>query len=131
FSEGHVEAIPQGAPFHRGDLGSATDVHTFFTKYPAIHTVIHFAAHAYVGESVQDPSKYYQNNVVNTISLLDMMRKCGVNNIVFSSTCATYGTPQYTPIDETHPQQPINPYGRTKWMVEQILEDYRKAYGIE
>lgn len=130
LSEGHEESIPQDVPFLRGDLSSTSDLHTLFTEYPEIHTVIHFAAHAYVGESVQDPGKYYQNNVVNTINLLNSMRIYGVNNLVFSSTCATYGVPQYIPIDELHPQQPINPYGRTKWMVEKILEDYRHAYGI-
>lgn len=131
LSEGYEQFIPKGTPFLRGDLSSNTDLHNLFTKYPEIHTVIHFAAHAYVGESVEKPSKYYQNNVVHTIKLLNTMRFCGVKNIVFSSTCATYGTPQYIPIDESHPQHPINPYGRTKWMVEQILEDYRHAYGIE
>ncbi|AXH98424.1 UDP-glucose 4-epimerase GalE [Sporosarcina sp. PTS2304] len=130
LSEGHKETIPSGIPFLQGDVGSTADVHTLFTKYPTIHTVIHFAAHAYVGESVKNPAKYYQNNVVNTMNLLHVMREFDVKRIVFSSTCATYGIPHYIPIDEVHPQQPINPYGRTKWIVEQILEDYRRAYGI-
>lgn len=130
LSAGHVEFIPRDVPFFRGDLSSTTDLHNFFTKYPEIHTVIHFAAYAYVGESVQNPGKYYQNNVANTINLLHIMRTYEVNNVVFSSTCATYGVPHYIPIDEAHPQMPINPYGRTKWMVEQVLEDYHHAYGM-
>jgi UDP-glucose 4-epimerase len=80
---------------------------------------------------VQHPDKYYRNNVTHTLSLLDAMRAHGVNNFIFSSTAATFGEPQYTPIDELHPQQPINPYGRTKLMVEQALADYDKAYGFK
>jgi UDP-glucose 4-epimerase len=93
--------------------------------------VFHFASFIQVGESVSDPAKYYQNNVVNTLNLLDAMRAHGVLRLVFSSTAATFGEPQYSPIDERHPQQPINPYGRSKWMVEQILADYDKAYGMK
>src|SRR5699024_1889451 len=130
LSEGNEQMIPAGVSFQRGDLNSTTDLHNFFMKYSQVHTVIHFAAHAYVGESVEEPAKYYENNVVNTVILLNIMQLRGVNNIVFSSTCATYGVPQYIPIDESHPQRPINPYGRTKWMVEQILEDYHQAYGL-
>jgi UDP-glucose 4-epimerase len=93
--------------------------------------VMHFASFIQVGESVQQPDKYYQNNVVNTLCLLDAMRAHGVSRLVFSSTAATFGEPQYSPIDEQHPQQPINPYGRTKLMVEQILQDYDTAYGMK
>jgi len=93
--------------------------------------VMHFASFIQVGESVQHPAKYYQNNVVNTLKLLDAMRAHGVNRFIFSSTAATFGEPQYTPIDERHPQQPINPYGRTKLMVEQILADYDNAYDFK
>ena len=78
-----------------------------------------------------DPQKYYQNNVAGTLNLLSVMKKHGVDKIVFSSTCATYGEPQYTPIDEKHPQNPINPYGRTKLMIEQAFADYAKAYGLK
>ena len=97
-------------------------------KEHRIEAVMHFAAYAYVGESVTDPAKYYQNNIVGTLSLLDAMRECGVQKIVFSSTCATYGVPQQVPIPEDHPQSPINPYGFTKLVIEQALEDYRHAY---
>jgi UDP-glucose 4-epimerase len=94
----------------------------------AIAAVIHFAAYAYVGESVTDPAKYYQNNVFGTLTLLDAMRAAGIHTFVFSSTCATYGVPEILPIPETHPQHPINPYGQTKLMVEAILDDYDRAY---
>lgn len=95
-----------------------------------IGAVMHFAAYTYVGESVTDPSKYYESNVVGTLTLLDAMVAAGVKSFVFSSTCATYGMPQALPITEDHLQQPINPYGRTKLMVEQILADYDKAYAL-
>ncbi|HZG39099.1 MAG TPA: UDP-glucose 4-epimerase GalE [Nodosilinea sp.] len=98
-----------------------------FSRYD-ISAVMHFSAYAYVGESVSDPSKYYENNVVGTLSLLDAMVEAGIKNFVFSSTCATYGVPQEMPITEAHPQHPINPYGATKLMVERILSDYDKAY---
>ena len=84
-----------------------------------------------VGESVADPSKYYRNNVTNTQNLLDVMLRHGVKQFIFSSTAAIFGEPEYTPIDEKHPKAPINPYGRSKWMVEQILEDYDSAYGLK
>ncbi|HIK44719.1 MAG TPA: UDP-glucose 4-epimerase GalE [Leptolyngbyaceae cyanobacterium M65_K2018_010] len=96
----------------------------------AIDAVMHFSAYAYVGESVSNPSKYYENNVVGTLSLLDAMVAAGVKTFVFSSTCATYGVPQALPIPESHPQNPINPYGATKLMVERILADYDKAYDL-
>ena len=100
-----------------------------FNEY-RIKAVMHFAAFAYVGESVTDPGKYYSNNVAATISLLEAMRERNVSNFIFSSTCATYGEPVEIPITEKHPQSPINPYGKGKLMVEQILDDYRNAYGI-
>lgn len=96
-----------------------------------ISAVMHFSAYAYVGESVTNPSKYYENNVVGTLSLLDAMVDAEVKSFVFSSTCATYGVPQELPIPENHPQNPINPYGATKLMVERILTDYDKAYGLK
>jgi UDP-glucose-4-epimerase GalE len=91
---------------------------------------MHFAAYAYVGESVVDPARYYQNNVAGTLSLLEAMRKVKINKIIFSSSCATYGTPSMPLISEKHPQNPINPYGRSKLMIEQILKDYAHAYGF-
>jgi UDP-glucose-4-epimerase GalE len=93
-----------------------------------IDAVVHFAAFAYVGESVKDPGKYYQNNLVNTLNLMESMRRHRVGRIVFSSTCATYGVPQQVPITESEPQKPINPYGNGKLAVEKALSDYTKAY---
>jgi UDP-arabinose 4-epimerase len=92
--------------------------------------VLHFAALAYVGESVEAPLRYYQNNVAETLVLLETVLAHGALPLVFSSTCATYGNPQYLPIDEAHPQQPINPYGRSKLMVEQVLADLRHSHGL-
>jgi UDP-glucose 4-epimerase len=126
---GHRESVPDGVPFERVDLANPEQLAGLFKKYH-FDAVIHFAAFAYVGESVGDPAKYYRNNVVGTINLLDAMMAAGVKNIVFSSTCATYGEPAYTPIDERHPQNPINPYGRTKLMIERVLADYERAYGL-
>lgn len=97
----------------------------------SIDAVMHFSAYAYVGESVSNPQKYYENNVVGTLTLLDAMVAAGVKAFVFSSTCATYGVPQELPIPETHPQNPINPYGATKLMVERILADYGPAYDLK
>ncbi|TYQ31836.1 UDP-glucose 4-epimerase GalE [Pseudanabaena sp. UWO310] len=96
-----------------------------------ISAVMHFAAYAYVGESVSQPDKYYRNNVVGTLSLLEAMVAANVKNFVFSSTCASYGVPQQIPITEDHPQAPINPYGATKLMVERILQDFDVAYGLK
>ena len=93
--------------------------------------VMHFASFIQVGESVQEPAMYYQNNVSNTLHLLDAMRAAGVQRFIFSSTAATFGEPLYSPIDERHPQAPINPYGRSKLMIEQVLEDYDRAYGLK
>ena len=93
--------------------------------------VMHFASFIVVSESVSEPARYYANNVTATLTLLDAMRERGIDRFIFSSTAAVYGEPQYTPIDEAHPKAPINPYGRSKWMVEQILDDYAKAYGLK
>lgn len=97
----------------------------------AISAVMHFAAYAYVGESVSQPDKYYRNNVVGTLVLLEAMIAADIKNFVFSSTCASYGVPQQIPITEEHPQAPINPYGATKLMVERILQDFDVAYGLK
>lgn len=96
-----------------------------------IAAVMHFSAYAYVGESVTDPAKYYRNNVVGTLTLLEAMLAASVKQFVFSSTCATYGVPKGVPISEDHPQNPINPYGATKLMVERILSDFDVAYGLK
>jgi len=131
LSTGHRELIDEQVSFIKGDLANKNDLHNLFNLYPSIDTVVHFAAFAYVGESVENPAKYYHNNVVNTILLLDVMLEHNVKNIVFSSTCATYGNPMDLPITEQHPQNPINPYGRTKFIVEKIMEDYSNAYGLK
>ncbi|MGM0831825.1 UDP-glucose 4-epimerase GalE [Halomonas qinghailakensis] len=112
-----------------GDLADTALLEQLFNKY-SFDGVMHFAAASLVGESMQDPSKYYRNNVVNTLNLLDVMVRHGVKNFIFSSTAATFGEPEYVPIDEAHPQQPINPYGASKLMVERILQDYHNAYGL-
>lgn len=126
---GHREAVLT-KNFEQVDLAGKKALEEVFKKYK-IDAVIHFAAFTYVGESVAQPQKYYWNNVVNTLNLLDVMIENDVKNIVFSSTCATYGNPEYTPIDEKHPQSPINPYGKTKLMMEQIMADYETAYGLK
>lgn len=126
---GHKESVKWGR-LEVGDLADKEHLEQIFQENP-IDAVLHFAAYAYVGESVIEPGKYYRNNVCNTIQLLDVMRKYQVNNLIFSSTCATYGVPATMPITEDMPQKPVNPYGATKWMVERILEDYQKAYGIK
>lgn len=126
---GHREAVKWGH-FIQGDLKNIEDIEKVFLNYK-IDAVFHFAAYAYVGESVEEPEKYYYNNVVNTLNLLHVMKKYGCMKIIFSSTCATYGEPEKTPITEDMLQNPINPYGATKWMVERIFRDYQKAYGLQ
>lgn len=126
---GHREAVKWGH-FIRGDLKNIENIEKAFLKYK-IDAVFHFAAYAYVGESVEAPEKYYYNNVVNTLNLLHVMKKYGCMKIIFSSTCATYGEPEKMPITEDMLQNPINPYGATKWMVERIFRDYQKAYGLQ
>ena len=126
---GHREAVPSHVPFEKVDLLDPAGLKILFEKYH-FNAVIHFAAFAYVGESVKEPRKYYINNVVGTLNLLSAMLEADVKDIVFSSTCAIYGEPKYTPIDELHPQNPINPYGATKLMIERILADYEDAYGF-
>lgn len=126
---GHREAVKWGK-FEKGDLSRPEQIESIFKKY-AIKTVFHFAAYAYVGESVKDPEKYYYNNVVNTLNLLRAMKKYGCRRIIFSSTCATYGEPEHIPITEDMRQEPINPYGMTKLIIERILQDYHAAYGLE
>jgi UDP-glucose-4-epimerase GalE len=126
---GHKEFARWGE-FFKGDAGNPAHLKKCFSRHK-IDAVMHFAAYAYVGESVADPLKYYENNLRNTIQLLHTIMENGVNAIVFSSTCATYGNPERIPIDENHPQNPINPYGKTKRMIEEILADYDAAYGLK
>jgi len=132
LSRGNPNVTP--APLHEIDLRDLNRLKEFFAK-ETFDLVMHFAAFAYVGESVEDPELYYQNNVVGTLNLLTALIKCREDNstptpLVFSSTCATYGEPKKVPIDETHPQLPINPYGRSKLFIEQVLQDYGKSYGL-
>ena len=133
---GHIETIntlKDISPriiFEKGDLRNKKDVEILFSKY-SFDAVIHFAAFSLVGESVENPSKYYNNNLIGAINLLDEMVKNNVLKIVFSSTAAVYGEPKYTPIDENHPLEPVNPYGKSKLMIERMLEDYDKAYGLK
>ena len=129
LSAGHADAVLHGE-LVVGDMADAALLDRLLAE-SAFDAVMHFASCIQVGESVADPGKYYANNVSNTITLLNAMQRHGVRQFVFSSTAATFGEPQYTPIDERHPQQPINPYGRTKWMIEQALADYEQAYGLQ
>lgn len=128
LSSGHRDAVLFGE-FVQGSFGDRDVLNTVLAG--GFDAVMHFASFIQVGESVQHPDKYYRNNVTYTLGLLDAMRAHGVNKFIFSSTAATFGEPQYTPMDERHPQQPINPYGRTKLMVEQALADYDRAYGFK
>lgn len=128
LQRGNADAVVAGTLIE-GELHDTTTLSRVFTEH-SIDAVMHFAALAYVGESVNEPAMYYRNNVTGTQCLLDTMRKHGVNKLVFSSTCATYGVPMQLPITEDTPQNPINPYGQSKLMVEQILKDYAVAYGL-
>lgn len=128
FSTGYRDAVLTGDVIEGscGDINTLNDVLS-----RGFDAVMHFASFIEVGESVNNPTKYYKNNLVDTITLLSAMAARGVNKFIFSSTAATFGEPKYIPIDENHPQYPINPYGRTKWMIEQLLADYDKAYGLK
>jgi UDP-glucose-4-epimerase GalE len=128
LAEGHRAAVGK-LPLVVADLLDRAQIAALI-RQNRIEAVMHFAAFAYVGVSVTEPAKYYQNNIVGTLSLLDAMRDTGINRIVFSSTCATYGIPQRVPITEDHPQNPINPYGFTKLAIERALADYSHAYGL-
>jgi UDP-glucose 4-epimerase len=130
LEEGHRQALPLNAGFFQGDLGDEILLRKIFESYP-VGAVLHLAAYCQVGESVQDPEKYYGNNVSKGLVLLKAMRVFGVNKIVFSSTAAVYGEPLSTPIVETHPTQPLNPYGHSKLIFEQVLDWYQKAYGLK
>jgi UDP-glucose 4-epimerase len=129
LSTGDESLIDNRVRFVKGDLGDIELLNRLFSEY-RIEAVMHFAANSLVGESVKDPYKYYQNNVSNTLTLLDAMLKHGVKNFIFSSTAATYGIPNTDLITENTATNPINPYGRSKLMIEQILEDFHQAYGL-
>lgn len=127
---GHRNAVNSEVPFYEGNIGDKDLVRSVLSQHN-IEACMHFSAYAYVGESVENPQKYFQNNLVETLSLLDILLERGIRKFVFSSTCATYGEPEYTPIDEKHPQNPTNPYGWTKYMIERALETYDHAYGLK
>ncbi|MEO0307642.1 MAG: UDP-glucose 4-epimerase GalE [Gloeomargarita sp. GMQP_bins_120] len=128
FSTGHPWAVRWG-PWVRADLADRDKLLEVLHQHD-IQAVMHFAANAYVGESMAQPAKYYRNNLVHTLNLLEAMVAVGVRTIVFSSTCATYGIPQWLPLTEDHPQQPVNPYGETKRAIEQALHWFSQAYGL-
>ncbi len=129
LSRGNEQACKWG-PLEIGSLDDGPRLAQVINQYKPV-AVIHFAAYAYVGESVLRPDLYYNNNVVGTLSLLEAMKEADINKIVFSSTCATYGIPAASPIPETCDQKPINPYGRSKLTIEQILSDYEHALGLK
>ena len=133
---GHIETIETlkkygNLKFIKGNLKNIDDIRGVFMLNKGIEAVMHFAAYSQVAESVKNPQKYYYNNVYGTLNLLNAMLEFGAKKIVFSSTAATYGEPVYTPIDEKHPQNPINPYGMSKLMIEKIMDDYDKAYELK
>ena len=125
---GQPAAVKWG-PLEKGDITDHRQIEAVIKKYRP-DAVMHFAAYAYVGESVENPAKYYRNNSVGTLTLLESMRDNNIDNIIFSSTCATYGVPDQIPIPENHPQDPVNPYGRSKLINEWVLQDFAAAYGL-
>jgi UDP-glucose 4-epimerase len=129
LSRGHGAALRGGVPFYEGRVGDRELVARVCREHD-VESCIHFAALAYVGESVTEPARYFENNVAQALALLDALLSSGVGRLVFSSTCATYGEPARVPIDEGHPQRPTNPYGWSKLFVERILEAYDRAYGL-
>ncbi len=130
LSRGHRAAVDPAVPFYQGNVGDRDLIARIASEHD-LEACLHFAAFAYVGESVQHPRRYYRNNVEQGIGLLEGLLKAGVRRFVFSSTCATYGEPQSIPMDESHPQQPANPYGWSKFFMERILESYDQAYGLK
>jgi UDP-glucose 4-epimerase len=130
LSRGHRQAVPDDVPFYEGRVGDRTLIKQIAEEHD-IDACIHFAAFAYVGESVEHPTLYYENNVEEGIHLLGALREVGVKRFIFSSTCATYGEPKYMPLDERHPQNPVNPYGWSKFFIERVLESYDRAYEMK
>jgi UDP-glucose 4-epimerase len=130
LSRGHRDAVAPEVPFYEGNAGNRELIARVVQEHD-VDACIHFAAFAYVGESVSDPALYYENNVAQGIRLLGALVQAEVRQIVFSSTCATYGEPQRIPIDEQHPQLPTNPYGWSKLFIERIMSDYDRSYGLK
>lgn len=128
LSNGHAEFVQWG-PLEEGDIRDARRLDEVFAKHKPV-AVLHFAALIEVGESVKFPGRFYENNVAGSLGLIEAARRAGVEALVFSSTCATYGDPKFLPMDEAHPQAPLNPYGRSKLMVEQILRDMDQYAGF-
>jgi UDP-glucose 4-epimerase len=129
LSRGHREAVHTDVPFYKGKVGDAALI-TQIVRRHQVEACIHFAALAYVGESVCEPAQYFENNVSQGIQLVNTLLRCNVRQLVFSSTCATYGEPNVVPICESHPQQPTNPYGWSKFFMERVFESYRDPYGL-
>jgi UDP-glucose 4-epimerase len=129
LSAGYRDAV-RGAELVEGSIADAALLADLFSKR-RFAAVMHFASFIQVGESVVEPGKYYANNLAATLTLLSAMHSAGITRFIFSSTAAVYGNPDYTPIDEQHAGRPINPYGRSKWMLEQILDDFDAAYGLK
>jgi len=129
LSRGHRAAVHADVPFYEGDVGDRALVRSILREHD-IESCVHFAAYAYVGESVSEPAKYFDNNVGQGVSLLTELIEGGVRRFVFSSTCATYGIPEHVPISEETPQRPTSPYGWTKFILERVLESYAVAYGL-
>jgi len=130
LSRGHIEAVPQNAKFEEVNILNRANLRTALAKYD-IDAVVHFAAFAYVGESVENPGMYYENNVVGSFNLIDEVTKAGIRKFVFSSTCSLYGNPESVPISEDESVKPINPYAETKLTIEKILRDYDTAHGMK
>ena len=129
LSRGHKESIPKGVSFERADLLDFEGLSNSIKKY-SIDAVIHFAAFAYVGESVDNPQMYYSNNVIGSFNLINALKENNIDKIVFSSTCSVYGNPLNIPISESETPKPINPYAKTKFIIENIINDYDTAYGL-
>jgi UDP-glucose 4-epimerase len=127
---GHRSSLDSSIPFYEGNIGDQNLIRKILAEHK-IEAVMHFSAFAFVGESVEQPNKYWENNVDQTLKLLDVLIEEDVKKFIFSSTCATFGEPVYVPIDENHPQKPTNPYGWSKFMVERILESYDRAYDLK
>ncbi len=130
LSRGHKEAIPENVAFEKVDIRNREEIREALKKYN-IESVVHFAAFAYVGESVENPGMYYENNVVGSFNLIDEVEKAGIKKFVFSSTCSLYGNPDSVPISENESVKPINPYAETKLTIEKILHDYDVAHNLK
>ena len=129
LERGHEWAVKWG-PLELGNIRDAQRLAQAFDHYKPV-AVLHFAGFTYVGESVLQPDLYYENNVAGTLTLLGAMKRAGIGRLIFSSSAAVYGVPRYMPLDENHPLEPINPYGRTKLFIERALQDYARGFGLQ